>query len=85
VGDACTAGALVDVASVARRERIAERLDRHFGDPLGWIEVVPGLVLGAPIVVGLLPDWMMLIVLLLAVRPLWRLVDRIFDAWAGGP
>ena len=78
-------GALVDVASVARRERITERLDRHFGDPFGWVEVVPGLVLAALIVAGLLPGWTVLIVLLFAVRPLWRLVVRIFAAWGGGP
>jgi hypothetical protein len=70
---------------VARRERIGERLDHHFGDVFDWIEVVPGVILAGLVVAGVLPAWTVLVVLLITVRPLWRLIVRIFAAWASGP
>jgi len=78
-------GALIDAAAVARRERISERLDHHFGDPLGWFEVVPVLLVAGLIVAGVIPAWTILFALVLAARPLWRLAVRIFAAWAEGP
>jgi hypothetical protein len=78
-------GALTDVASIARRERVGERMDRYLGDPLDWLELVPVLVLGGLVVASVIPAWTLLIALVFAVRPLWRLLIRIVAGWGDGP